>query len=189
MSTLLTHRSRIGHEADERLARRVRLLWNPYLAGVLLGGVLLLTYVITGRGLGATAAYSALAAWLAGLFSVAGVEANAVHARYWNEGAPLLNWTVLLVAGAAIGAFASAWQGGRLALAIERGPRVSDRTRLVLAFAGGFVAAYGARIAKGCTSGQALTGGAVLNAGSLVFMLAVFASAYALAYFVRKEWL
>lgn len=59
----------------------------------------------------------------------------------------------------------------------------------MLAFAGGFIAAYGAKIAKGCTSGQALTGGSILNVGSLVFMLAVFASAYALAYFVRKEWL
>jgi uncharacterized membrane protein YedE/YeeE len=72
---------------------------------------------------------------------------------------------------------------------IERGPGVTDGQRLALAFAGGFVAAYGAKIAKGCTSGQALTGGSLLNAGSLVFMLAVFVSAYALAFFVRKEWL
>jgi hypothetical protein len=191
MSLTLSHGSEPGGVADRRTISTptARPLWNPYLAGALLGAVLLATYLVTGRGLGATAAYSAMAAWLAGLFSVAGVEANAVHARYWNEGAPLLNWTVFLIIGTALGAFASAWQGGRLGFAIERGPRVSDRTRLVLAFAGGFVAAYGAKVAKGCTSGQALTGGAILNAGSLVFMLAVFASAYALAYFVRKEWL
>ncbi len=72
---------------------------------------------------------------------------------------------------------------------VERGPRISDGGRLALAFAGGFVAAYGAKIAKGCTSGQALTGGSILNVGSLVFMLAVFAAAYGLAWFVRKEWL
>ena len=59
----------------------------------------------------------------------------------------------------------------------------------MLAFFGGFIAAFGAKIAKGCTSGQALTGGSMLNVGSLVFMLAVFAGAYGLAYFVRKEWL
>ena len=58
-----------------------------------------------------------------------------------------------------------------------------------LIFGAGFIAAYGARLAKGCTSGQALTGGAILNVGSLVFMLAVFAAAYGLAYFLRKEWL
>ncbi|MBL8340473.1 MAG: YeeE/YedE family protein [Rubrivivax sp.] len=169
--------------------RRARPLWNPYVAGALLGAVLLATYVITGRGLGATAAFSAVATWLAGLFSAAGVQANAVHARYWNEGAPLANWTLLLLLGTALGAFFSGWQGGRLGLRIERGPRIGDGTRLALAFFGGFIVAYGAKIAKGCTSGQALTGGALLNVGSLVFMLAVFAAAYGLAYFVRKEWL
>jgi uncharacterized protein len=79
--------------------------------------------------------------------------------------------------------------GQRMKWSVERGPQTSDNRRLMLAFVGGFVAAYGAKIAKGCTSGQALTGGAILNVGSLVFMLAVFASAYALAWFVRKEWL
>jgi hypothetical protein len=117
------------------------------------------------------------------------VQESVVHARYWNEGAPLLNWTLFLLIGALIGAFVSGWQGRRLAWRVERGPNVSDQTRLLLAFAGGFIAAFGARIAKGCTSGQALTGGSMLNVGSLVFMLCVFASAYALAWFVRKEWL
>jgi uncharacterized protein len=166
-----------------------RPYWNPYLVGFLLGAVLLLTYVVTGRGLGATAAFSAAAAWLVGMVSPAHVQDNVVHVRYWNDGAPLLNWTLFLLAGSALGAFASGWQGRRLSWKVERGPNVSDGTRLLLAFGGGFVAAFGARIAKGCTSGQALTGGSMLNVGSLVFMLAVFASAYALAWFVRREWL
>ena len=168
---------------------RAKPYGTPYAIGALLGLVLLLTFMITGRGLGATAAFSSLAAWFAGLVSTADVQANVVHARYWNEGAPLLSWTLFLLMGAALGAFVSGWQGRRLSFSIERGPNVTDTTRLLLAFAGGFIAAYGAKIAKGCTIGQALTGGSILNVGSLVFMLAVFASAYALAYFVRKEWL
>jgi hypothetical protein len=163
--------------------------WNPYVVGVLLGLVLLATYALTGRGLGASAAFASVSAWLIGLVAPEHLQANAVHARYWNDGAPLLSWTVFLLIGSALGAFVSGWQGRRLAFTVERGPNVSDGTRLLLAFAGGFIAAFGAKIAKGCTSGQALTGGAILNVGSLVFMLAVFASAYALAYFVRKEWL
>jgi hypothetical protein len=166
-----------------------RPYWNPYGVGFLLGLVLLATYGAAGRGLGATAAFSAVAAWLASTVSPAHVQESVVHARYWNEGAPLLNWTLFLLIGALIGAFVSGWQGRRLAWRVERGPNVSDQTRLLLAFAGGFIAAFGARIAKGCTSGQALTGGSMLNVGSLVFMLCVFASAYALAWFVRKEWL
>ena len=50
------------------------------------------------------------------------------------------------------------------------------------------IAGYGARLAQGCTSGQALTGGSLLNLGSWAFMLSVFAGGYALAYFLRKEW-
>ena len=130
--------------------------WNPYVAGALLGLVLLATYAVTGRGLGATAAFGAVDAWLASLVAPEHAAASAALAKYFNDGSPLMSWTLFLVAGA---------------------------------FVGGFIAAYGAKIAKGCTSGQALTGGAILNVGSLVFMLAVFASAYALAYFVRKEWL
>jgi len=163
--------------------------WNPYAAGALLGLVLLATYVVTGRGLGATAGFAAAASWLAGLISPALVEASAVHLKYWNDGAPLLNWTLFLLIGALIGAAISGWQGRRFSFSIERGPRVTDGQRLALAFVGGFIAAFGAKIAKGCTSGQALTGSSILNAGSLVFLVAVFVAAYGLAWFVRKEWL
>ncbi|MFO1396009.1 MAG: YeeE/YedE thiosulfate transporter family protein [Burkholderiales bacterium] len=163
--------------------------WNPYFAGILLGLVLLATYAIAGRGLGATGAFGALSTWFASLASVAHVEGNVAHARYWNEGAPLLAWTLFLILGAFAGAFVSGAAAHRVRVGVERGPRVTDGQRLALAFVGGFVAAYGAKIAKGCTSGQALTGGAILNVGSLVFMGAVFAAAYALAWFVRKEWL
>lgn len=167
----------------------VNRYWNPYFVGFLLGLVLLATFAVTGRGLGATGAFSSVAAWFAGISSPEHVVANPVHSRYWNEGAPLLSWTIFLLIGAFVGALVSGLQGGRVGLSIERGPRVSDRTRLILAFSGGFIAAFGAKIAKGCTSGQALSGGALLNAGSLVFMGAVFLSAYLLAYFVRKEWI
>jgi len=164
--------------------------WNPYAVGVLLGLVLLATYLVTGRGLGATGAFSSVAAWLTGLVStVEHVTANPVHSRYWNDGAPLAAWTVFLLGGALLGAWISGRQGRRFQWTVERGPRINDNQRLLLAFAGGFIAAYGAKLAKGCTSGQALTGGAILNVGSLVFMICVFAAAYGLAWIVRKEWI
>ena len=172
--------------ADRGAPRRY---WNPYAVGFLLGVVLIATYAVTGRGLGATGAYSALAAWVAGLFSPEHVAANLVHAKYWNDGSPLLSWTLFLLFGVFAGALLSGLHGRRVRLTIERGPQIGDGRRLTLAFTGGLIAAIGAKIAKGCTSGQALTGGAILNVGSLVFMLAVFAAAYGLAYFMRKEWL
>jgi uncharacterized membrane protein YedE/YeeE len=75
-----------------------------------------------------------------------------------------------------------------LKLTTTRGPNISDTTRWVMSFLGGVIFLYGARMARGCTSGQALSGGATLAAGSWVIMLAIFGGAYALAYFVRKLW-
>jgi len=163
--------------------------WNPYVVGFLLGLVLLATYIVTGRGLGATGAFSSVAAAIAGWLSPEHAATNAVHSKYLNDGAPLASWTLFLLAGAFVGALASGIQGQRVRWTVERGPHISDSRRLALAFVGGFVAAYGAKIAKGCTSGQALTGGAILNAGSLVFMGAVFAAGYLVAWILRKEWL
>jgi uncharacterized membrane protein YedE/YeeE len=188
MTTLTQPLARAGTR-DDPAATAAKPYWNPYLAGVLLGLVLLATYLVTGRGLGATAGFAGVAAWLAGIVSPSHIESSLVHAKYWNDGAPLLNWTLFLLLGALIGAALSGWQARRLRFTIERGPQVSDGQRLVLAFVGGFIAACGAKLAKGCTSGQALTGGSILNVGSLVFLVAVFAAAFGLAYFVRKEWL
>ncbi len=163
--------------------------WNPYLAGALLGLVLLASYLVAGRGLGATGAFSSLAAWIASLASPEHAQANPVHARYLAGGSPLTAWLVFLCIGALAGAALSGWMAGRTRLAIEKGPRLSDGERMATAVVGGAIAAIGAKVAMGCTSGQALTGGAILNAGSLVFMGAVFAAGYAVAWMLRKEWL
>ncbi len=186
MSTL-THAS-VGAAADPTRAVAQPFM-NPYLAGFLLGLVLLATYAVTGRGLGATAGFAALATWLAGFAGVEHLQASVVHMKYWNEGAPLLNWTLFLLVGALVGAALSGWQARRFSFTTERGPRITDRQRLVLAFVGGFIAAYGAKLAKGCTSGQALTGASALNVSGLVFLGAVFLAAFVVAQLVRKEWL
>ena len=59
---------------------------------------------------------------------------------------------------------------------------------IVFAFIGGSLMGFGAKLARGCTSGQGLTGGALLSVGGWAFMMAVFAGAYAFAYFVRRQW-
>ncbi len=163
--------------------------WNPYAVGALLGLVLLASYLVAGRGLGATGAFSSVAAWLASLASPEHAQANPVHARYLAGGSPLTAWLVFLSIGAFLGAAVSGWLAGRTRLTIEKGPRLSGAQRLATAAGGGMIAGIGAKIAMGCTSGQALTGGSILNVGSLVFMGAVFAAAYAAAWVLRKEWL
>jgi hypothetical protein len=47
---------------------------------------------------------------------------------------------------------------------------------------------FAAGLARGCTSGLALSGGALLATGGWIFMMMFFAGAYALAWLVRRQW-
>ena len=98
------------------------------------------------------------------------------------------SWIVVEVLGLIVGALLSARLAGRMELSVERGPRVDNATRLALGFGGGALVGFASRLARGCTSGQALTGGALLSAGGWLFMICLFAGAYATAYLVRREW-
>ncbi len=163
--------------------------WNPYLAGVGLGLVLLASFVVMGRGLGASGAFASTIT--AGLNAVAPqhVAGNPTLAEYLKEGTtPLKDWLVFEVLGVFVGGFLSGMLANRVTRTVEKGPRISTRNRLIFAFIGGTLMGVGAKLARGCTSGQALTGGALLNAGSWAFMLMVFAGAYAFAYFMRRQW-
>lgn len=161
---------------------------DPYVAGVALGLVLLAAFVVMGRGLGASGAFARAAAGVASLADSTGASRNSYFAQYLGSGGPWRDWLVVELAGVCIGGALSAWLAGRLARRVERGPRMGARARLAAAFCGGSVMGIGAVLARGCTSGQALTGGALLSLGSWGFMIAAFAGAYAIAPLLRRAW-
>lgn len=177
-------------ERDAVQVRAPQPYMNPYLAGIGLGLVLLAAFVTMGRGLGASGAFSALVAWALHAVAPTYVAGNEFLSPYIGDGSthPLKAWLVFEVMGVFAGALVSGLLAGRVVRTIEKGPRVSNLVRLSLAFAGGMLMAIGAHLARGCTSGQALTGGALLNAGSWAFMMCVFAGAYAVAWLLRGEW-
>ena len=168
---------------------RAKPYLNPYLAGTVLGVILFLAYFITGSGLGASGGLNRLLVFVQNavnpehidqvpyLLKMAGGSTN-----------PLDSWIVFLTVGTIFGGFLSGLLGRRLKFETNKGPQINNVTRWIMAFIGGGLMGYGARLARGCTSGQALSGGAVLSVGSWAFMFAVFAGAYALAYFFRKFW-
>ena len=161
---------------------------NPYLAGVALGLVLLAAFVVMGRGLGASGAFASGAAGLVSTVAPARAQANPYFARYLGGEGPWLDWLLIEIVGVAIGGFLSALVAGRLGITVERGPRFSSRARLTTAFVAGAVMGLGAVLARGCTSGQALTGGALLSVGSWAFMIATFAAGYAVAPALKRAW-
>jgi hypothetical protein len=179
----------VVHEAAAERARRAQPYMNPYLAGIGLGLVLLAAFVLVGRGLGASGAFNSAIAWLASLAAPGFAQSNEFLSEYLVGGShPLKSWLVFEVVGVFTGALLSGLLAGRVAGTVEKGPRASVATRLALAFVGGGLMAFGAALARGCTSGQALTGGALLNAGSWAFMMCVFGGAYAVAALFRRQW-
>jgi len=164
--------------------------WNPYIAGVGLGLTLLAAFVIMGRGLGASGGFTTILSFVVNTITPEHAQSNSMYNAYLQNpmGHPLLDWIVFEVIGIAVGGFLSGYFSGRIKLKIDKGPRINSKSRLILAFIGGTMMGFAAKIARGCTSGQALTGGALLNVGSWIFMLSIFAGAYAIAYFVRRQW-
>ena len=162
---------------------------NPYLAGILLGTVLFLAFFITGSGLGASGGLNRLLVFFQDSFWPEHIDQVPYLLKLaGGDSNPLDSWIVFLTVGTIAGGFLSGWLGRRLKWETNKGPQISTGNRWFMAFVGGALMGYGARLARGCTSGQALSGGAVLSVGSWAFMLAVFAGAYALAYFLRKAW-
>ena len=165
--------------------------WNPYLAGIGLGLVLLAAFVIMGRGLGASGAFTSMVA--VGVESLAPkhAELNGMYSEYLDDskGHPLKDWLVFEIIGVLIGGFISGFFSGRVNISVEKGPRIQSPTRIVFALLGGLLMGFSAKMARGCTSGQALTGGALLSLGSWIFMLSVFVGAYLFAYIMRRQWI
>jgi hypothetical protein len=163
--------------------------WNPYLGGALLGLLLFLSFFVTSHGLGASGGVNRIAVAVEDLVIPEHVDKTPYIAKMaGGDRDPLAHWLVWEVAGIMLGGFVSGLLRGRVRVQTYRGPQISDRSRWAYAFAGGLLMGYGARMARGCTSGQALSGGAVLSVGSWVFMFAVFAGGYGLAWFVRRLW-
>jgi uncharacterized protein len=164
---------------------------NPYMAGFLLGLVLLGTIYVTGRGLGASGAVKSL--MLTGVAEMAPsyTEKTPFIKAYAEEnpGGPLQDWLVIEVLGVFIGAFLSGVLSNRIGLKLERGPKITNVTRITAAVLGGALFGFGSQLGRGCTSGSALSGMAVMSFGGIITMLAIFGSGYGLAYFFRKLWL
>ncbi len=162
---------------------------NPYLGGIILGVTLFLSFLLTANGLGASALFARLNGFLVDL--VAPHHVDRVPQLIKVAGGsrnPFDNWITFEIIGVIIGAFLSSVYFGRFKPETPRGPSLSEKARWVMAFFGGMIFLYGARMARGCTSGQVLSGGATLSAGSWAIAMVMFAFAFATAWLVRKLW-
>jgi len=164
---------------------------NPYIGGVLLGLVLLAANFISGRGLGASGAIKSCVVTATTIVAPSTNQTSGFIKEYTGKhsGNPMKNWLVFQMLGVVVGGFLSGAIAGRLKWKVEHSPTITSKRRLVLALIGGILFGWGSQMGRGCTSGSALSGMAVLSLGGFISMMAIFGTAFALAYFVRKNWI
>lgn len=157
---------------------------SPVVAGVCLGLLLFVSVLVAGRGLSASGAFATSAA--AAVNAVApNAAADHSYIASWiptAKGGLFGDWVVLELLGVVLGAWISARLAGRLRGGVERIAGESSNSRLVQALSGGVLMGAGARLAHGCTSGLALTGGALLATGAWLFIPLAFATAFLVAW-------
>lgn len=162
--------------STESSHRKVKPFWPPLAAGIALGLVLVLTFVVTGHGLGATGATTRMTAWLGLAVVPAATQANNYLGPLVAGGNPLSSWITWQVIGLALGALVAAFLGGRFRIQLDGAGSVGTPRRLAAALGGGLLAGFGARVAAGCTSGLGLSGAATLGVAAFVFLGLFFAT-------------
>lgn len=163
---------------------------NPYIGGALLGLVLVFSFWVSGRGLGASGAAKSVVVTGVKTIAPGHVENTAYYSDYMaSHPKPMYSWLVFEMLGVLVGGFLSGAFAGRLKFKVEKGPNVTNKTRIVFAVLGGIFFGFGSQLGRGCTSGSALTGMSVLSVGGFVTMAGIFGTAFALAYVARKLWI
>ena len=161
--------------------------WSPLAAGVALGLVLLLTFLLTGHGLGATGFTTALSAVLGNAVAPEATQANAYLGGMVEEGYnPLSSWITWQVVGVAIGALIAAFRSGTFHVEVDGARRLAPAGRVSLALAGGIASGFGARLAAGCTSGMGLSGSATLAVAGFVFLGGFFVFGIVASLLIRR---
>lgn len=163
-----------------------RPFWHPLIAGIALGLVLLLTFLVTGHGLGASGFFTRLTVAASDWLLPDWAANNAYIGRYLRAGNPLHSWISWEIVGVVIGAAAGSITTGRFRTMVERENGISVMPRLGHAFLGGALVGFGARLARGCTSGLGLSGGGTLAVAGFVFLLGFFMAGLAMSYVLRR---
>ena len=172
------------------MSNKSKKYMNPYLAGFLLGVVLLSAFYFTGRGLGASGAVKSTVATVVDAVAPQHAQNSEFYHKYTDKGeSPMKAWLVFELLGVFLGAIISGTIAGRMQIKIEHSPKIKSKTRIIAALIGGLLFGIGSQLGRGCTSGAALSGMAVLSTAGFVSMLSIFGTGYILAYFFRKLWI
>lgn len=149
--------------------------WNPYWAGAIAGLLLVLSVFVSGKYFGASTTYVRAAGFVESVVDAERVSTMA----YFVKEAPKIDWQWMFVVGIGLGALGAALASRTFSLQsvpARFAARFGQRPglRAALAFLGGAVAMFGARLADGCPSGHGLSGSLQLAASGFVALVCFF---------------
>ena len=163
---------------------------NPYLAGVLLGFVIMAAFFFSGEGLGGSGAFKDIVKTT--VTSVApeySAESHYFKSAAESEKSPIKTWLVFEVLGVLMGGVISGAFAGRLKLKVEHSPKITSKTRIIFAVLGGALFGIGSQLGRGCTSGAGLSGMAVMSVSGFISVGVIFGAGYLFAWIFKKLWI
>lgn len=162
--------------------------WSPYAVGVGIGVLSWITFAVMNTALGTSTTFPKLAALISYPVASDYVRSNDY---YTSLIAPpkkvMFDWQLFLVAMLPVGALV-AKKLARDDFATPTPEPWRSRfgssvpLRFVVAFVGGAVMLFGARMADGCTSGHGISGGLQMAVSSWGFFMAMFVSGVVTAF-------
>ncbi len=162
--------------------------WSPYVSGIGLGVTLLATFYVMGKGLGASSAFSIVSAVAAQKINPEYVGGLKYYSHYLSGASPLKDWIVFEILGLLAGARTGALVSRSFRLKLDKPSHMTGGMRIFTALTGGMLLGFASRLARGCTSGIALTGGAQLAIAGWVFVISMFISGFIFAAVFRRLW-
>ena len=149
--------------------------WSPYLVGAGIGVLSWLTFYFSDKPIGASSFYASVAGMIGKFFA----PKHTASLAYYKEKPPTIGWEFAFVLAAIFGGFLAATTGGEFRnewLHPMWTARFGDSIglRFVVAFGGGILMAFGARLAGGCTSGHGISGTLQLSVASWIALVCLF---------------
>jgi uncharacterized protein len=161
--------------------------WNPYVAGVLTGLLLIFSAWFTGKYIGASTTFVRTAGLIEKVFA----EERVGKMEYFMKEVPKIDWQWMFVAGIFVGSLAASttsgsfrWQAVPTRWEERFGPAKTKRA--VAAFAGGVIAMFGARLADGCPSGHGLSGSLQLAISGYIALICFFVGGLVVAHILYR---
>ena len=149
--------------------------WSPYLVGAAIGVLSWMTFYFSDKPIGVSSFYAQVAGFLGKLIS----PRHTASLAYFKENPPRVGWEFVFVVSIIVGGAIAALTGGEFAnewLPPMWVARFGDSIalRVVIAFGGDILMAFGARLAGGCTSGHGISETLQLNLASWIAVICFF---------------